>query len=99
MEHLLNQENLEEIRSVIEKKIADVPGSYILIGAVGSLLLSSYLSNNGYEQAGSMIGKLALPIAGIGLAKYKDVIATAAEKITEKVEEILPEQQTGITAN
>nr|WP_294784864.1 hypothetical protein [uncultured Flavobacterium sp.] len=99
MEHLINQDNLEEIRSFIETKIADVPGSYILVGAVGSILLSSYLTNNGYEQAGSMIGKLAVPIAGIGLAKYKDVLAAAAEKITEKVEEMLPEQQTGTTAN
>ncbi|MDP5200374.1 hypothetical protein [Flavobacterium sp. DG2-3] len=84
MENLINQENLEDLRDFIESKIADVPGSYILIGAVGSLLLSSYLTNNGHPDAGSLIGKLAIPIAGIGLAKYKDVLAQAAESLAQK---------------
>lgn len=74
MENLINQENLEEIRELIESKIADIPGSYILIGAIGSLLLSAYLDKTGKKQAASAIGKLAIPIIGIGLAKYKDVI-------------------------
>lgn len=98
MEHLINSENFEELKSLIENKIADLPDSYILIGAVGSLLLSSYLNKNGYPEAGSFIGKLALPIAGIGLTKYKDSLATTAEKITEKVDEILPNNPRGADA-
>lgn len=79
MENLINQENLEEIREFIESKIADVPGSYILVGAIGTLLLSSYLTKNGKPQAGSFIGKLSIPIIGIGLAKYKDVLKAEFE--------------------
>ncbi|MFB9109424.1 MULTISPECIES: hypothetical protein [Flavobacterium] len=86
MENLINQENLEEIREFIEDKIADVPGSYILIGAIGSLLLSSYLDKTGKKQAASAIGKLAIPIIGIGLAKYKDVIKSEIENQLEKVQ-------------
>ncbi|TDW51685.1 hypothetical protein EV144_101361 [Flavobacterium sp. 270] len=79
MENLINQENLEDIREFIEDKIADIPGSYILVGAVGSLLLSSYLSKIGKKQAASVIAKLSIPIIGIGLAKYKDVIEAGIE--------------------
>lgn len=86
MENLINQENLEDIRELIESKIADVPGSYILIGAIGSLLLSSYLSKTGKKQAASVIGKLAIPIIGIGLAKYKDVIKSEIENQLETVQ-------------
>ncbi|MBZ4034246.1 hypothetical protein K6T82_05675 [Flavobacterium sp. 17A] len=99
MENLINSENFNELKSLIENKIADLPDSYILIGAVGSLLLSSYLSKNGYPEAGSLIGKLALPVAGIGLAKYKDSLAAAAGKITEKVDEILPNSPIGANAD
>ncbi|CAD0002150.1 hypothetical protein [Flavobacterium chungangense] len=74
MENLINQENLEDIREFIENKIADVPANYILYGAIGSLLLSSYLKKIGKNQASSVIGKLSIPIIAIGLAKYKDVI-------------------------
>jgi hypothetical protein len=79
MENFINQENLEDIRELIESKIADIPGNYILFGAIGSLLLSSYLTKIGKTQAGSVIGKLAIPIIGIGLAKYKDVLKTELE--------------------
>lgn len=79
MENLINQENLEEIRTLIENKIADVPGELILFGAIGTLLLSSYLNKTGHTQAGSIIGKLSIPIIGIGLAKYKDVINSQIE--------------------
>lgn len=74
MENLINQENLEEIRTLIESKIADVPGELILLGAVGTLLLSSYLNNKGKTQSAYMIGSLAVPIIGIGMAKYKDAL-------------------------
>ncbi|PWB27653.1 hypothetical protein [Flavobacterium sp. HTF] len=79
MENLINQENLEDIRELIESKIADIPGNYILFGAIGSLLLSSYLNKIGKKQAGSIIGKLSIPIIGIGLAKYKDVLKSELE--------------------
>ncbi|PBJ15886.1 hypothetical protein [Flavobacterium sp. ACN6] len=88
MENLINQENLEEIRTFIENKIADVPGELILLGAVGSLLLSSYLNKNGNTKAASMIGSLAVPIVGIGLAKYKDVLKSQMESLQQPKEEI-----------
>lgn len=87
MENLINQENLEEIREFIENKIEDIPGSYILVGAIGSLLLSSYLTNTGRQKAGSMIGKLAIPIIGIGLAKYKDVIKSELDNQLDAIKE------------
>lgn len=79
MENLINEENLEEIRNLIETKIANIPGHYILCGALGSLLLSTYLDKIGKKDAASFIGKLSIPIIGIGLAKYKDVIKTGIE--------------------
>lgn len=85
MENLINQENLEDIRELIESKIANVPGSYILIGAIGSLLLSAYLAKTGKKQAASVIGKLAIPIIGIGIAKYKDVLQSELENQLENV--------------
>jgi len=42
---------------------------------------------------------LAIPIAGIGLTKYKEILAQAAEEIKEKVQDILPEQQVQSPAN
>lgn len=81
MENLINQENLEDIREFIENKIADVPANYILYGAIGSLLLSSYLKKIGKNQASSVIGKLSIPIIAIGLAKYKDVIKAELETL------------------
>ncbi|TDO73164.1 hypothetical protein EV143_106106 [Flavobacterium chryseum] len=83
MENLINQENLEDIREFIENKIADVPASYILCGAIGSILLSSYLSKIGKKQASSIIGKLSIPIAAIGIAKYKDLIKSELEFFEE----------------
>jgi len=83
MENLINQENLEEIREFIEGKIADVPANYILFGAIGSLLLSSYLNKIGKKDASSVIGKLSIPIIAIGLAKYKDFIKTELENHLE----------------
>lgn len=83
MENLITQENLEDIREFIESKIANVPGNYILFGAIGSLLLSSYLNKIGKKEAGHFIGKLAVPIAGIGLAKYKDVLKSGLENQLE----------------
>jgi uncharacterized membrane protein len=74
MENLINQENLEDIREFIESKIADIPGNYLLFGALGSLLLSSYLAKIGKTEAASIIGSLSIPIIGIGLAKYKDLL-------------------------
>ena len=79
MENLINQDNLEDIREFIESKIANVPASYILYGAIGSLLLSSYLTKIGKKQAGSVIGKLSIPIIAIGIAKYKDLIESSLE--------------------
>lgn len=79
MENLINQENLEDIRELIEAKIADVPGEVILFGAIGALLLSSYLNKTGHTQAGSIVGKLTIPIIGIGVAKYKDFIKSEIE--------------------
>ncbi|CAD0001920.1 hypothetical protein [Flavobacterium salmonis] len=81
MENLINQENLEDIREFIENKIADVPANYILYGAIGSLLLSSYLKKIGKNQASSVIVKLSIPIIAIGLAKYKDVIKSEFETL------------------
>ncbi|MDR7370211.1 hypothetical protein [Flavobacterium aquidurense] len=83
MENLINQENLEDIREFIESKIADVPTNYILVGAIGSLLLSGYLKKIGKNQASSVIGKLSIPIIAIGLAKYKDAIKSEFEALTE----------------
>ena len=87
MENLINQENLEEIRALIENKIAEVPGELILIGALGTLLLSTYLNKTGHTQAGSMIGKLSVPIIGIGLAKYKDVLKLEIENYQSSAQE------------
>jgi UDP-3-O-acyl-N-acetylglucosamine deacetylase len=81
MENLLNQENLEDIREFIENKISDVPGELILCGAVGTLLLSAYLNKTGHKLSASMIGKLAIPIIGIGLAKYKDFLKSEMENL------------------
>lgn len=83
MENLINQENLEDIREFIESKIADVPANYILFGAIGSLLLSSYLNKIGKKQAGSVVGKLSIPIIAVGLAKYKDVLKSELENHLE----------------
>lgn len=83
MENLINQENLEEIRELIESKIADVPANYILYGAIGSLLVSSFLKKAGHQQVGAAIGKLSIPIIAIGLAKYKDVIKSEFDSFTE----------------
>jgi hypothetical protein len=79
MENLINQENLEDIKELIESKIADVPGELILFGAIGTLLLSTYLNKTGHKQAGSLIGKLSIPIIGIGLAKYKNLLKSELE--------------------
>ncbi|MBF4494235.1 hypothetical protein IRZ83_13385 [Flavobacterium sp. JLP] len=84
MENLINQENLEDIREFIEDKISDVPGELILFGAVGALLLSSYLNKNGHKQAGSVIGKLTIPIIGIGVAKYKDLLKSELENFQQQ---------------
>lgn len=88
MENLINQENLEDIREFIENKISDVPGELILFGAIGSLLLSSYLNKTGHKQAGSMIGKLSIPIIGIGLAKYKDLLKSELENFQKPEHEV-----------
>ena len=87
MENLINQENLEDIREFIESKIADVPTNYILVGAIGSLLLSGYLKKIGKTQASSVIGKLSIPIIAIGLAKYKDTIKSEYEALTEAIQD------------
>ena len=87
MENLINQENLEDIRNIIESKIANVPGEVILVGAIGTLLLSTYLNKTGHKQAGSMIAKLSIPIIGIGLAKYKDIIKSEIENYQATTQE------------
>lgn len=79
MENLLNEENLENIRDLIESKLEDIPGELILLGGAGTLLLSSYLTKKGNKQAAAFIGSLAVPILAIGLAKYKDLLKTEAE--------------------
>jgi len=89
MENLINQENLEDIRELIENKIKDIPGELILAGALGSILLSSYLNKTGHVQAASIIGSLAVPIAGIGLAKYKDLLKSKIESFEKPEQEVL----------
>ncbi|WP_456312363.1 hypothetical protein [Pseudomonas shirazensis] len=79
MENLINQENLENIRELIESKIADVPAEYILYGALGSLIVSSFLNKTGHKQAGSFVGKLSIPIIAVGLKKYSDYLKTESE--------------------
>ncbi len=88
MENLINQENLENIREFIEDKISDVPGEVILFGAVGALLLSSYLNKTGHKKAGSVIGNLSIPIIGIGLAKYKDLLKSDSLSFEQAQQEI-----------
>lgn len=88
MENLINQENLEDIRELIENKIKDIPGELILAGALGSILLSSYLIKTGHVQAASVIGSLAVPIAGIGLAKYKDLLKSGIESFEKPEQEV-----------
>lgn len=83
MENLVNQDNLDDIKEFIESKIADIPATYLLYGAIGSLLLSAYLKKNGKNQASSVIGKLSIPIAAIGLAKYKDLLNSELDFVTE----------------
>lgn len=89
MENFINQENLEDIRELIESKIANIPGEAILIGAIGSLLLSAYLSKKGNTKAASLVGKLAIPIVGIGIAKYKDLIKSQIESFQDSAKENL----------
>lgn len=89
MENFINQENLEDIRELIESKIANIPGEAILIGAIGSLLLSAYLSKKGNTEAASLVGKLAIPIVGIGIAKYKDLIKSQIESFQDSAKENL----------
>ncbi|KRD61290.1 hypothetical protein ASE40_07030 [Flavobacterium sp. Root935] len=93
MENIFNQENLEDIQKMIEDKLSSVPGELILCGAVGALLLSSYLNKTGHTQAGSVIGKLSIPIIGIGIAKYQDVLKSAVQSIS-KAESASDSQQT-----
>lgn len=88
MENLINQENLEDIRELIENKIKDIPGELILVGAIGSILLSSYLNKTGHTQAASIVGSLAVPIAGIGLAKYKDLLKSKVESFEKPEQEV-----------
>ena len=83
MENLVSQDNLDDIKEFIESKIADVPATYLLYGAIGSLLLSGYLKKIGKNQASSVIGKLSIPIVAIGLAKYKDLISSELDFVTE----------------
>lgn len=89
MENFINQENLEDIRELIESKIANIPGEAILIGAIGSLLLSAYLNKKGNTEAASLVGKLAIPIVGIGIAKYKDLIKSQIESFQDSAKESL----------
>jgi len=88
MENLITQENLENIREFIEDKISDVPGELILFGAVSALLLSSYLNKTGHKQASTVIGNLSVPILGIGLAKYKDVLKSASQSFENIQQEV-----------
>jgi hypothetical protein len=83
MENFINQENFEDIKEIIENKISDVPGELILLGAVGAVLLSSYLNKSGHQQAAAIIGSLSIPIIGIGIAKYKDSITSGLENFQE----------------
>ncbi|KFF04156.1 hypothetical protein [Flavobacterium reichenbachii] len=87
MENLINQENLEDIREFIENKIANVPASYILCGALGSLALAGYLNKIGKKDAASAIGKLSIPIVAIGLAKYKDLLKSDGEFSSESFQQ------------
>ena len=89
MENLINHENLEDIKTLLEDKIANVPAEVLLFGAVGSLLLSAYLNKTGHKQAGSTIGMLAIPIIGIGLAKYKDLLKSEMEELADAASEVV----------
>lgn len=86
MENMLNEENLENIKELIENRLADIPGELILLGGVGTLLLSSYLTKKGNKQAAAFIGSLAVPIVGIGLAKYKDLLKSEAENFQQSLQ-------------
>lgn len=83
MENLINRENLADLKELIEDKIAAVPAPYLLYGAMGTLLLSSFLKKKGHRQAGSFIGKLSIPIIAIGLKKYSDRIQAESDFYTE----------------
>lgn len=87
MENLIKQENLEDIREFIESKIADIPGEAILLGALGTLLVASYLNKTGSTKAAAIIGQLSIPIVGIGLAKYKDILKTQIDTFQETAEQ------------
>lgn len=86
MENLFNEENLENIKELIENRLADIPGELILLGGVGTLLLSSYLTKKGNKQAAAFMGSLAVPIVGIGLAKYKDLLKSEAENFQQSMQ-------------
>lgn len=86
MENLLTQENLNDIKELIENKIADIPGEFLLLGGLGTLLLSSYLLKKGNKQAAAAIGSLAVPIVGIGLTKYKDLLKSDLESFKPYVQ-------------
>ena len=83
MENLINHENFADLKELVENKIAAVPAHYLLYGAIGSLLLASYLKKTGHHQAGSFIGKLSVPIIAIGVKKYSDLLQSESDVRTE----------------
>lgn len=85
MKNLLTEENLNDIKELIENKIADIPGEILLLGGIGTILLSSYLFKKGNKQAAAAIGSLAVPIVGIGLTKYKDLLKSDMESFQQSV--------------
>lgn len=83
MENLINQENIDEIKQFIESKIEDIPAEYLLYGALGTLLLSSFLKKSGHNKTASAIASLSIPIIGIGIKKYSDLLQSEKEAQNE----------------
>jgi hypothetical protein len=77
MENLINQENLDALTETMEDKLG-VTANHLLCAGAGAWLLSSGLKMAGKDQAGSLVGKLSVPLIAIGLyKKYKEYSGTS----------------------
>lgn len=85
MENLINQENLEDITRFIEEKIDDIPAEYILCGAIGTLLLSSYLKKKGHKKTAGIIAGIAIPIIAVGIKKYTNLHDSEEEEFQNEI--------------
>lgn len=87
MENLINQENLENIKETIGNKISAVSANHLLCAGLGTLALSSGLKMAGQMQAGSLIGKLFIPLLAIGIyKKYKESLNSHSLENSETYE-------------